>query len=153
MIIRLEDSFIKLTQQLGKPFSEAEKQLLAELITDSTIYNKIRNTILDQEKEKERSKPTIIELGHINERYFALNAYYNEDQIEDDIPLTIKELLPTISPVRIDVMTTMSQTGSDNDSRQNYMKIAQIYDDGDIHTHYINEVIQEDKGILPIDDT
>ncbi len=153
MIIRLEDSFIKLTQQLGKPFSEAEKQLLAELITDSTIYNKIRTAISDQEREKERSKPTIIELGNINERYFALNAYYNEDQIEDDIPLTIKELLPTISPVRIDVMTTMSQTGSDNDSRQNYMKIAQIYDDGDIHAHYINEVIQEDKGILPIDDT
>ncbi|MGE5634987.1 MAG: hypothetical protein ACM3VV_07115 [Deltaproteobacteria bacterium] len=45
----------------------------------------------------------------------------------------------------------MLQTGSDNDSRQNYMKVAQVHDDGDIHAHYINEVIQEDKGILPID--
>ncbi|HET9806993.1 MAG TPA: hypothetical protein VFP49_08805 [Nitrososphaeraceae archaeon] len=50
-----------------------------------------------------------------------------------------------------DVMANMLQTGSDNDSRQNYMKVAQVYDDGDIHAHYINEVIQEDKGILPID--
>ncbi len=152
MIIRLEDSFIKLAQQLGKPFSEAEKHQLAELISDSITYNKLRSIISDQERDKERSKPNIIELGNIDERYFALNVYFNEDQMEDSIPLSIRELLPTISPVQIDVMANMSQTASDNDTRQNYMKVAQVYDDGDIHSHYINEVIQEDSGILPIDD-
>jgi hypothetical protein len=152
MIIRLEDSFIKLAQQLGKPFSEAEKHQLAELISDNITYNKLRSVISDQERDKERSKPTIIELGNIDERYFALNVYFNEDQMEDSIPLSIRELLPTISPVQIDVMANMSQTASDNDTRQNYMKVAQVYDDGDIHSHYINEVIQEDSGILPIDD-
>ena len=152
MIIRLEDSFIKLAQQLGKPFSEAEKHRLAEFISDSITYDKIRTVISDQERNKERSKPTIIELGNINERYFALNAYYNEDQMEDNIPLSIRELLPTISPVYIDVMASMSQTATDNDTRQNYMKVAQLYDDGDMHAHYVNEIIQEDSGILPIDD-
>lgn len=152
MIIRLEDSFIKLAQQLGKPFSEAEKHRLAEFISDSITYDKIRSVISDQERDKERSKPTIIELGNIDERYFALNAYYNEDQMEDNIPLSIRELLPTISPVYIDVMASMSQTATDNDTRQNYMKVAQLYDDGDMHAHYVNEVIQEDSGILPIDD-
>jgi hypothetical protein len=152
VIIRLEDSFIKLAQQLGKPFSEAEKHRLAEFISDSITYDKIRSVISDQERDKERSKPTIIELGNIDERYFALNAYYNEDQMEDNIPLSIRELLPTISPVYIDVMASMSQTATDNDTRQNYMKVAQLYDDGDMHAHYVNEVIQEDSGILPIDD-
>ena len=152
MIIRLEDSFIKLAQQLGKQFSEAEKHRLAEFISDSITYDKIRSVISDQEKDKKRSKPTIIELGNIDERYFALNAYYNENQMEDNIPLSIRELLPTISPVYIDVMASMSQTATDHDTRQNYMKVAQLYDDGDMHAHYVNEVIQEDSGILPIDD-
>ena len=151
MIIRLEDSFIKLAQQLGKPFSEAEKHRLAEFISDSINYDKIRSVITEQERAKERSKPTIIELGNIDERYFALNAYYN-DQMEDNIPLSIKELLPTISPVYIDVMASMSQTAPGNDTRQNYIKVAQVYDDGDIHARYINEIIQEDSGILPIED-
>ena len=150
-IIRLEDSFIKLAQQLGKPFSEAEKHRLAEFISDSINYDKIRSVITEQERAKERSKPTIIELGNIDERYFALNAYYN-DQMEDNIPLSIKELLPTISPVYIDVMASMSQTAPGNDTRQNYIKVAQVYDDGDIHARYINEIIQEDSGILPIED-
>ena len=72
--------------------------------------------------------------------------------MEDNIPLSIRELLPTISPVYIDVMASMSQTVTDNDTRQNYLKVAQLYDDGDMHAHYVNEVIQEDSGILPIDD-
>ena len=151
MIIRLEDSFIKLAHQLGKPFSEAEKHRLAEFISDSITYDKIRSVITEQERAKERSKPTIIELGNIDERYFALNAYYN-DPMEDNIPLSIKELLPTISPVYIDVMASMSQTAAGNDTRQNYIKVAQVYDDGDIHARYINEIIQEDSGILPIED-
>ena len=153
MIIRLEDSFIKLAQQLGKTFSEAEKHQLAELISDSITYDKLRSIISDQERAKEQSKPTVIELGNIGERYFALNVYYNEDQMQDNIPLSIRELLPTISPVQIDVMANMSQTALEKDTRQNYMKVAQVYDDGDIHSHYVNEVIEEDSGIVPIDDT
>jgi hypothetical protein len=152
MIVRLEDSFIKLAQQLGKPFSEAEKHQLAELISDRKTYDQLRSMISDQEREKEQSKPTVIELGNIGERYFALNIHYNEDQIQDNIPLSIRELLPTISPVQIDVMGNISQTNSDNDTRQNYMKVAQVYDDGDVHAHYVNEVIQEDSGIVPIDE-
>lgn len=152
MIIRLEDSFIKLAQQLSKPFSEAEKHQLAELIFDRKTYDQLRPIISDQEREKEHSKPTVIELGNIGKRYFALNIYYNEDQMQDNIPLSIRELLPTISPVQIDVMANMSQTNSDNDTRQNYMKVAQVYDDGDVHAHYVNEVIQKDSGIVPIDD-
>src|SRR4026209_1441879 len=98
MIIRLEDSFIKLAQQLGKPFSEAEKHQLAELSSDRKTYDQLRFVISDQEREKEQSKSTVIELGNIGKRYFALNIYYNEDQIQDNIPLSIRELLPTISP-------------------------------------------------------
>ena len=49
-------------------------------------------------------------------------------------------------------MASMSQTAPGNDTRQNYIKVAQVYDDGDIHARYINEIIQEDSGILPIDD-
>ena len=82
-----------------------------------------------------------------------MNIHYNEDQMQDNIPLSIRELLPAISPVQIDVMDKMSQTNSDNDTRQNYMKLAQVYDDGDVHAHYVNEVIQEDSGIEPRDDT
>lgn len=73
--------------------------------------------------------------------------------MEDNIPLSIRELLPTISPVEIDVIANMSQTSLDNDTRQNYLKVAQVYDDEDIHSQYVNEVIQEDSGIVPIDDT
>jgi|GEM_PF-812955 len=150
MIIRIENTFIELANKLHKPFSEVDKDRLAKAL--ELNYDKIRSVISNQERSKERSKPTIIELGNIDERYFALNAYYNEDQIEDNTPLSIRELLPTISPIYIDVMASMSQTAPDNDMSQNYMKVAQVYDDGDIHAHYVNEVIQEDSGILPIDD-
>ena len=112
-------------------------------------YNSI---ISNQERKKEQSKPTVIKLDNIGERYFALNIHYYEDQMQDNILLSIRELLPAISTVQIDVMDNMSQTNSDNDTRQNYMKLAQVYDDGDVHVHYVNEVIQEDSGIVPRDD-
>ena len=73
MIIRLEDSFINLAQQLVKPFTEAEKHQLAGLISDRKTYDQLRFIISDQEREKEQSKPTLIELCNIGERYFALN--------------------------------------------------------------------------------
>jgi hypothetical protein len=58
-------------------------------------------------------------------------------------------LLPSQSPVHLDVMTTISQ--SPDDLQRNYLKAAQVYDDGDIHAHYMKEVIQEDQGIRSID--
>ena len=55
MIIRLEDSFINLAQQLGKPFTEAEKHQLAGLISDKKTFDQLRFIISDQEREKEQS--------------------------------------------------------------------------------------------------
>ena len=148
MIIRLEDSFIQLVNKLNKPFLEGDKDNLARAIEQN--YNKIFSIISNLEKSKE-SKPTVIELGNINGRYFALNLYYYQDEMDDDIPLPIQELLPTISPVRLDLMATVSSE-IPNDEGQNYITIGDIYDDGDIHTHYVDEVIQEDSGLRSIDE-
>ena len=148
MIIRLEDSFIQLVNKLNKPFLEGDKDNLARAIELS--YNKIFSIISNLEKSKE-FKPIAIELGNINGRYFALNLYYYQDVMDDDIPLAIKELLPTISPVRLDLMATVSSALPDNEG-QNYITVGDIYDDGDIHTHYVDEVIQEDSRLRSIDE-
>ena len=113
-------------------------------------YDKIRSVISAQETAKEQAKPTIIELGNIGGRFFALNIYYSTDEMGDDIPMSIRELLPSQSPVHLDVMATISQS-PDDDSQRNYLKAAQVYDDGDIHSHYMKEVRQEDQGIRSID--
>ena len=50
-------------------------------------------------------------------------------------------------------MNNMSQTNSDNnDTRQNYMKITKFLMMVMFSAHYVNEVIQENSGIVPIDD-
>ena len=148
MIIRIEDSFIQLANQLNKPFLEGHKESLARSI--ELNYNKIFSVISDLEKSKD-SEPTVIELGNVNGKYsFALNLYYYQDEIGDDIPLTIKELLPTISPVRLDLMATVSN--KPDDKKQNYIKVGNIYDDGDIHSHYVNEIREEDEGLRSIDE-
>lgn len=148
MIIRIEDSFIQLANQLNKPFLEGYKESLARSI--ELNYNKIFSVMSDLEKSKD-SKPTVIELGNVNGKYsFALNLYYYQDEIGDDIPLTIKELLPTISPVRLDLMGTVSN--KPDDKKQNYIKVGNIYDDGDIHSHYVNEIREEDEGLRSIDE-
>jgi hypothetical protein len=148
MIIRIEDSFIQLANQLNKPFLEGDKESLARFI--ELNYNKIFSVMSDLEKSKD-SKPTVIELGNVNGKYsFALNLYYYQDEIGDDIPLTIKELLPTISPVRLDLMATVSN--KPDDKKQNYIKVGNIYDDGDIHSHYVNEIREEDEGLRSIDE-
>jgi hypothetical protein len=64
--------------------------------------------------------------------------------------LTIKELLPTISPVRLDLMATVLKISDDED--QNYIKVGDIYDDGDIHSHYVDEIKEEDNGLRSIDE-
>jgi hypothetical protein len=147
MLLRIENSFVQLTNKLGKPFSEEDKEKLARSL--ELNYDKIRSAISAQENDKEKAKPTIIELGNIGGRFFALNIYYSTDEMGDDIPMSIRQLLPSQSPVHLDVMTTISQ--SPDDLQRNYLKAAQVYDDGDIHAHYMKEVRQEDQGIRSID--
>jgi len=147
ILLQIENSFLQLANKLGKPFSEEDKEKLARSL--ELNYAKIRSVMSAQENTKEQSKPTIIELGNIGGRFFALNIYYSEDEMGDDIPMSIRQLLPSQSPVHIDVMVTISQ--SPDASQENYLKVAQVYDDGDIHSHYIKEVRQEDQGFHPID--
>ena len=147
MLLRIENSFLQLANKLGKPFSEEDKEKLARSL--ELNYDKIRSVISTQEDAKEQAKPTIIELGNIGGRFFALNIYYSTDEMGDDIPMSIRQLLPSQSPVHLDVMATISQ--SPDDLQRNYLKAAQVYDDGDIHSHYMKEVRQEDQGIRSID--
>lgn len=138
MLLRIENSFLQLANKLGKPFSEEDKERLATSL--ELNYHNIRSVISTQENSKEQSKPTIIELGNIGKRFFALNIYYNRDEMGDDIPMSIRELLPSQSPVHIDVMATISQ--SPGNSQENYLKVGQVYDDGDNHSNYLKEIRQ-----------
>lgn len=70
--------------------------------------------MIDQEKTKDISKLTTLQLGKIGSRIFGFNIYYNEDI--DDVPIGIIELIPTISPVRLDVMTSTKTTKLDPNS-------------------------------------
>lgn len=148
MLLRIESPFVQLTNKLGNPFSEEEKVKLAKAL--ESTYDKIRSVMLAQETAKEQSKPTVIKLGNLGARFFALNIYYNGDEMADDIPMSIRQILPSISPVRIDILATISK--SSVDSQENYIKAAQAYDDGDIHAHYLKEVKEENEGVRPIDD-
>ena len=145
MLVRIENSFVQLANKLSKPFSEKDKEKLARAL--ELNYDKIRSVMFAQENAKEQSKPTIIELGNIGGRFFALSVYFSKDEMGDDIPESIRRLLPAQSPVHIDVMATTSE--SPDNSEQNYLKAGEVYNDGDIHSHYIHEVRQEDQGIRP----
>jgi hypothetical protein len=79
-----------------------------------------------------------------------LNIYYSKDEMGDDIPMSVKQLLPSQSPVHMDIMASISD--SPGNSQENYLKAGEVYDDGDIHLHYIKEIRQEDLGIRPMDD-
>ena len=109
-------------------------------------YEKIRLIMLEQEKSKDKSKPTLLELGNIGSRFSGFNIYYNDDV--DDVPISIRELIPTISPVRLDLMATTKTTKS-ADPNSTYLKAAQVYDDGSIKAKYYAEAIREDEGIRP----
>lgn len=130
MLIRLEPTFINTMQQLKKPFSDEDKEELSELV--ELNYDKITSIVLSQEKSKEGSKPAIIQLGKIGTYSYALNLYYNED--EDDIPNSIRELMPSVSPVRVDVMAIPEAPG---DPDVKYMKAAQLFDDGSVRSTYV----------------
>jgi hypothetical protein len=150
MIIRLEQSFIETVSQLNSNFSEGEKQNLATSI--ETKYDDIIAIIKDQEGKKADLEPKIIELGSIGSRLFSLSLYYNGDSGNDDIPLSITQLLPTISPVRIDIMSKLHQKKQQQQTNGNdssYLKAGQVYDDGDTHSRYVDEIIEEDEGMRP----
>ena len=154
MIIRLEQSFIETVSQLNSNFSEGEKQKLAASIESK--YDDILSIIKDQEGKKADLEPKIIELGSIGSRLFSLSVYYNGDSENDDIPLSITQLLPTISPVRVDIMSKLHQKQQQKQQQQtngndsSYLKAGQVYDDGDIHSRYVDEIIEEDDGMRPL---
>jgi hypothetical protein len=152
MLIRVEPSFIESAGKLNNRFSEQDKEDLSQTIEAN--YEKIRLIMLEQEKFKDKSKPTLLELGKIGSRFFAFSIYYNDDI--DDVPIRIRELIPTISPVRIDLMaTTRTKVGatsghfSSADSNSTYLKAAQVYDDGSRKAKYYAEAVKEDEGLRP----
>jgi hypothetical protein len=147
MLVRFEQAFLETTQKLKKPFTPPDKEKLAEAI--ELNYNKIMSVISAQEMAKENSKPTIIELGNISSRFFALNIYYNVDENRDNIPKSIQELLPSISPVNVDVMATTGAHQVPHDPNVTYLKAAQLYDDGSRHSKYLDQVRREDEGVSP----
>ena len=150
MLVRLEQSFIESAEKINDRFSEQDREELSEAIEAN--YEKIRLIMLEQEKSKNKSKPTLLELGNIGSRFFAFSIYYNDDM--DDVPISVRELIPTISPVRLDLMaktgaTTTTQQSSTTDLDSTYLKAAQVYDDGSIKAKYFAEAIREDEGISP----
>jgi hypothetical protein len=144
MLIRLERPFIESAEKLKDRFSEQDREELSQAIEAN--YEKIRLIMLEQEKYKDKSKPTILQLGNIGSRFFGFNIYYNDDV--DDVPIGIRELIPTISPVRLDLMATTEKTKS-ADPNSTYLKAAQVYDDGSIKAKYYAEALREDEGIRP----
>ena len=149
MILRLESTFLQTLNKLGNPFDEENKQNLAKLIENN--FGKIRETNDLQQELKEEYKPAVIELGKIGRSNFSLSIYYRSDEMEDDIPMSIRELLPTRSSIRMDILASISDPAGTADG-EGYMKIGEVYDDGDIHSHYIKEVRMEDQGVRPLDD-
>ena len=147
MLVKLDQAFLETTQKLKSPFTPADREKLAEDI--ELNYNKIMSIISAQELAKENSKPTIIELGNIGSRFFALNIYYNTDENREDVPRIIEQLLPSISPVKVDVLATTTAHQGPDDPDVTYLKVAQIYDDGSRDSKYLDEVRKEDEGISP----
>ena len=144
MLIRLEQSFVDTLSQLNAKFSEAEKQKLAANIESK--YDDILSIMKDGENNKKlKAEPKIIELGNIGSRSFSLSLYYSEDSENDDVPLSVTQLLPTISPVRMDIMAKLQQQQKLNGNDSNYLKAGQVYDDGDINSKYVDEVIGEEN--------
>jgi hypothetical protein len=142
MLIRLEPSFLETVLQLKSNFSEAEKQTLAANIESK--YDNILSILKDKENNKNvKSEPEIIELGNIGSRSFGLSLYYSEDSENDDVPLSVTQLLPTISPVRMDIMASLQHQQS-NGNGLNYLKAGQVYDDGEVRSKYIDEIIEEE---------
>ena len=158
MIIRLDHSFVKLLDSLDTPFTEMDKQKLVQSLEEN--YERIMEAIRSQEEKKENSEPEIIELSKIGSRQFNLNIFYYGTSLNttsgtasidatDDVPISVKGVLPTVSPVRIDVMVN---TLSSNENKEvTYIKAAEVYDDGDIDAKYLDEIEEQDQGTRPTD--
>jgi len=142
MLIWLEQSFIESAEKLNDKFSDQDREELSQMIEAN--YEKIRLIMQDQEKSKDNYKPTLLQLGNIGSRSFGFNIYYNDDV--DDVPISIRQLIPTISPVRLNLMVKRTESAEPNSS---YLKAAEVYDDGSIRAKYYTEAIREDEGIKP----
>ena len=142
MLIWLEQSFIESAEKLNERFSDQDRKELSQMIEAN--YEKIRLIMQEQEESKDNYKPTLLQLGNIGSRSFGFNIYYNDDM--DDVPINIRQLIPTISPVRLDLMVKRTESAEPNSS---YLKAAQVYDDGSIWAKYYAEAIREDEGIKP----
>src|SRR5215831_8193828 len=142
MLIWLEQSFIDSAEKLNERFSDQERKELSQMIEAN--YEKIRLIMQEQEESKDNYKPTLLQLGNIGSRSFGFNIYYNDDM--DDVPINIRQLIPTISPVRLDLMVKRTESAEPN---SNYLKAAEVYDDGSIRAKYYTEALREDEGIKP----
>ena len=145
MIIRLDQSFIETLSQLGENFSGNDRQRLTAYI--DFIYDDIRSTLKEQENKNADFETKSVEIGKIDSRTYTLNFYKSNDSENDDIPLEVTQLLPTISKVRMDIMATLHKESTDN--KLSYLKVGQVYDDGDIHSKYLEEIIEEEEGKRP----
>lgn len=145
MIIRLDQSFIQTLSQLGENFSGNDKQKLASNLDSK--YGDIRSILRDKENKNTDFEATAIEIGKIDSRTYTLNLYKSNDSENDDIPFEVTQLLPTISRVRMDIMATLHQKSSDDNLT--YLKVGQVYDDGDIHSRYLEEIMGEEEGKRP----
>jgi hypothetical protein len=141
MLIWLEQSFIESAEKLNERFSDQDRKELSQMIEAN--YEKIRLIMQEQEESKDNYKPTLLQLGKIGSRSFGFNIYYNDDV--DDVPINIRQLIPTISPVRLDLMVKRTESAEPN----SYLKAAQVYDDGSIRAKYYAEAIREDEEIKP----
>ena len=135
MIIRLDKAFIETAAKLNIPLSKAEEKKLAEAIDSN--YNIIHSDIEEIKYNKNHSKSRVIELGNIGTRFFALNIHYNGDTLGKDIPLHIKQLLPVISPIQLNIMATAHAF---DDPNAKYLKVGQLYDDDAIYSRYSKEL-------------
>ena len=142
MLIWLEQSFIESAEKLNDKFPDQDREELSQMIEAN--YEKIRLIMQDQEKSKDNYKPTLLQLGNIGSRSFGFNIYYNDDV--DDVPISIRQLIPTISPVRLNLMVKRTESAEPNSS---YLKAAEVYDDGSLRAKYYTEAIREDEGIKP----
>jgi hypothetical protein len=140
VIIRLEPPFIETLKQLGQDFSGNDRQKLADIMNSK--YDYIISTLKEQENSKKDFDPKVVELGEIDSRIFTLNLYKDKDQENADVPIEITQLLPTISPVRMDIMVTLHKQSNNGDS--SYLKVGQLYDDGNIDSKYIDEIMEEE---------
>ena len=145
MIIRLDQSFIQTLSQLGENFSGNDKQKLASNLDSK--YGDIRSILRNKENKNTDFEATAIEIGKIDSRTYTLNLYKSNDSENDDIPFEVTQLLPTISRVRMDIMATLHQKSSDDNLT--YLKVGQVYDDGDIHSRYLEEIMEEEEGKRP----